>query len=150
MIHGTRDFWSGAIYIFFGATAVLIAREYGMGTALKMGAGYFPLLLGALLILIGAISMVRSFFVQGLPIGAFAFKGLGFVVGSVLLFGATVRVAGLIIALPILVVVSALGSRRFRWAPSIAIAVGLTIFCVFVFINGLGVPLPVIGSWFGR
>jgi hypothetical protein len=150
MIRSTRDLWSGLIYIFVGSSAVLIARDYGMGTALKMGAAYFPSLLGALLILIGTISVVRSFLIQGTPIGAFAFKGLAFIIGSVVVFGVTVRGAGLVVALPLLVIISALGSTRFRWSPTVTMAAGLTIFCVLVFIHGLGVPLPVIGSWFGR
>jgi hypothetical protein len=149
MIHSTKDFWSGLIYIFFGASVVLIAREYGMGTALRMGAAYFPTILGALLIVIGAVSVIRAFFLHGTPIGAFAFKGLAFIIGSVVVFGAIVRGAGLVIALPFLVVVSALGSTRFRWVPTLAMAAGLTIFCVLVFIKGLGIPLPVIGPWFG-
>jgi hypothetical protein len=105
--------------------------------------------LGALLILIGSISIIRSCIVQGTPIGTLAFKGLAYVIGSVVLFGLTVRGAGLAIALPVLVVISALGSSRFRWGPTLVMAVGLTIFCVLVFIKGLGVPLPIIGLWFG-
>jgi hypothetical protein len=71
------------------------------------------------------------------------------VVSSVFLFGFIVREAGLIIALPLLVIISALASSQFRWVPTIALAAGLTVFCALVFIKGLGVPLPLIGPWFG-
>jgi putative tricarboxylic transport membrane protein len=149
MIRSAKDFWSGLIYLFVGLSAIVIARDYGMGSALKMGAAYFPSALGGLLILIGSISIIRSFIVQGTPIGKLAFKGLTYVIASVVLFGLTVRGAGLAVALPGLVVISALGSSRFRWGPTLAMAAGLTIFCVLVFIKGLGVPLPVVGPWFG-
>jgi hypothetical protein len=149
MIRGTKDFWSGLLYIFFGATALIVGREYGMGTALRMGPAYFPSLLGGLLIVVGAISVIRSFFVQGTPIGAFAIKQLAIVISSVILFGVILRGAGLAIALPLLAVISASASARFRWASSIVMAAGLTVFCVLVFLKGLGVPLPLIGSWFG-
>jgi hypothetical protein len=149
LIRSSKDFWSGLIYVFFGSSAIVIASDYGMGTALKMGAAYFPTVLGGLLILIGSISIIRSFIVRGTPIGELAFKGLAFVIGAVILFGLTVRGAGLAIALPLLVVISALGSSRFRWGSTLAMALGLTVFCVVVFIKGLGVPLPVIGPWFG-
>ena len=144
-----KDFWTGLIYIFFGSSAILIAREYGMGTAVKMGPAYFPIILGGLLIGIGAISVTRSFIVPGAPIGSFAFKGLMLVVFSVVLFGFVVRGAGLAVALPALVIISALASSRFRWRPTLIMAAGLTIFCVFVFLKGLGIPLPVVGPWFG-
>jgi hypothetical protein len=99
--------------------------------------------------LIGTISLVRSFIEAGGPIGGFAFKGLLLVVGSTLVFGFLVRRAGLGIALPLLVIISAYASIRFRWGPSLALAAGLTLFCVLVFLKGLGVPLPILGSWFG-
>jgi Tripartite tricarboxylate transporter TctB family len=150
MIQSTKDFWSGLIYIFFGLSAIVIAREYGMGTALKMGAAYFPTLLGGLLILIGAISVIRGFVIRGAPVGAFAFKGLLMVVGATLLFGLIVRGVGLAIALPVSVILSAAASSRFGWKPTMLIAAGLTLFCVLVFVKGLGIPLPVIGPWFGR
>jgi len=145
-----KDFWTGLIYIFFGSSAILIARDYGMGTAVKMGPAYFPTILGGLLVGIGAISVVRSFIVSGAPIGAFAFKGLILVIVSVLVFGFIVRGAGLAVALPLLVIISALASMRFRWRPTLIMAAGLTIFCVLVFLKGLGIPLPIIGPWFGR
>ena len=148
MIRNTKDFWTGLIYIFFGSSAVLLARDYGMGTALRMGAGYFPTVLGALLTLIGIISLVRSFIKPGSPIGSLAFKGLLLVVGSTLVFGLIIRGAGLAIALPVLVIMSAYASVHFRWGLSLALAAGLTLFCVLVFLKGLGVPLPILGSWF--
>lgn len=144
-----KDFWTGLIYIFFGSSAFLIAREYGMGTAIKMGPSYFPTVLGGLLVGIGAIAVIRSFIVPGTPIGAFAFKGLALVSASVLVFGFIVRGAGLASALPLLVIISALASAKFRWRPTLIMAAGLTIFCVLVFLKGLGIPLPVIGPWFG-
>jgi hypothetical protein len=149
MIRSTRDFWTGAIYVFISLSAVLIARGYDMGSAVRMGPAYFPTLLGIILMFVGAVALVRSFIVPGTPIGDFAIKGLLLVVLSVFLFGFIVRDAGLIIALPLLVFISALASSQFRWVPTIALAAGLTVFCSLVFIKGLGVPLPLIGPWFG-
>jgi putative tricarboxylic transport membrane protein len=148
-ISSPKDFWSGLIYLFFGVSAILIARDYGMGSALRMGPAYFPTVLGWLLIIIGAISVVRGFLVAGTPIGRFAAKGLIIITGATVLFGLTVRGAGLAIALPVFVILSAAASSRFRVLPTLLMAAALTAFCVLVFVHGLGVPLPVIGSWFG-
>jgi Tripartite tricarboxylate transporter TctB family len=149
MKQNPKDFWTGLIYIFFGSSAILIARDYGMGTAIKMGPAYFPTILGGLLVGIGVISVIRSFITPGAPIAAFAFKGLTLVIVSVLVFGLVVRGAGLAVSLPLLVIISAYASTRFRWGPTLLIAAGLTIFCSVVFIKGLGIPLPIIGPWFG-
>jgi hypothetical protein len=149
MIHNTKDFWTGLLYIAFGLSAILIARDYDMGTPLKMGPAYFPTILGYLLILIGAIAFIRSFFQSGTPIGSFALKGLLLVLASTLVFGSIVRGAGLAIALPVFVIMSSYASIHFRWVPSLALAAGLTVFCVLVFLKGLGVPLPILGPWFG-
>ncbi|HXG53629.1 MAG TPA: tripartite tricarboxylate transporter TctB family protein [candidate division Zixibacteria bacterium] len=149
MIRSKRDFWAGLIYIFFGAAALVVARDYDMGTALKMGPAYFPTILGALLLLVGAIAVVRSFIVSGLPVGAFAVRHLALIVASVLLFGYILRGAGVAVAVPVLVISSGFASRRFRWVPTIFLAAGLALFCVLIFLKGLGVPLPVVGPWFG-
>jgi hypothetical protein len=149
MIRSPKDFWSGLLYVFFGLSAVVIARDYDLGTALRMGPAYFPTVLGWLLCAIGAISMVRGFLIDGEPVRGFAVKPLTIVVGAVLLFGFTVRRTGLAIALPGLIVFSAIASRRFRWLPTVMMAAALTIFCILVFLQGLGVPLPIIGDWLG-
>ena len=149
MIRSGKDFWTGLIYIFFGSSALIIARDYPMGTAIKMGPSYFPTVLSGLLILIGIISLVRSFLKTGTPIGRFTFKGLALIIASTVLFGLLVRGTGLVIALPLLVIVSAFASKDFRWVPSLLMAAGLTLFCIAVFLKGLGIPLPILGSWFG-
>jgi len=144
-----KDFWTGLLYIFFGASAIIIAREYNMGTALRMGPAFFPTILGAVLAVIGAIAVIRSFIARGTPIGGFSFKGLVLVTLSVVVFGFLVRGAGLVVALPLLVIISAYASTRFRWRTTLIMAAGLTIFCALVFVKGLGIPLPIIGPWLG-
>ena len=144
-----KDFWTCIIYIAIGGTAVFLSRDYGMGTALKMGPAYFPTMLGCLLILIGGISVARSFVKRGTPIGRLAKKGLLLVIAATLLFGFIVRGAGLAVALPLMIVVSASASTRFDWRRTLALALGVTVFCVLIFQVGLGVPLPIVGPWFG-
>jgi putative tricarboxylic transport membrane protein len=147
-IRSIKDLLAGLIYIFFGASAILIAREYNMGTAFKMGPAYFPTVLSTLLIAVGSISVIRAFILPGTPIGAISIKGLLLVTASIVVFGLLVRGAGVAIALPALLFISAAASTKFRWQTTLMIAAGLTLFCVLVFLKGLGIPLPVIGPWF--
>jgi len=149
MIRSDKDLWAGLIYVFFGAIAIIIGRDYPMGTAFKMGPAYFPIILGGLLMFIGVISVFRSFVLPATPIGGFSLGGLAFVSVSIFIFGFLARRAGLAVALPLLVVISAYASAKFRWGPTLGIAVGLTVFCALVFVKGLGIPLPLLGPWFG-
>ena len=150
LIKGPKDFWTGVIYMLFGGVGLWIARDYGMGTASRMGPGYFPSVLSALLFLFGVIAVVRSFLVEGSPIGGFAWKPTVLILGAVILFGFLVIRAGLVIALVVLVLVSAFASSHFKFdLKAIAGLVGLVVFCSLVFVKGLGVPMPLIGTWFG-
>jgi len=147
-VRNPKDFWAGIIYLAIGLCALYIAQDYRMGTAIKMGPGYFPTMLGGLLAFIGALSLVRSFLRPGEPVGGFALKGLLLIVGGTALTGFLIRHAGLVIALPLLVLVTAYASIRFRWGSALALAAGLTIFCALVFIKALGLPVPLFGTWF--
>lgn len=147
-VRNPKDLWAGALYLGIGLGAVWMARDYSMGTAVRMGPGYFPTVLGGLLSLVGIAAIVRSFFVPGPRIDTLAFKPLLIVVGSTLVFGALVRGAGLVVALPVFVLLGAAASVKFRWGAALALAAGLTLFCILVFVKGLGIPLPIVGRWF--
>ena len=149
-IRNPRDFWAGAIYLALAIAAIWIGQNYQLGTSERMGPGYFPTALGSILALFGVVSLGRSFVRQGEAISAIAWRPLALVLGSTVLFGLLLPRAGLLIALPCLIVVSALASRNSRFdVTSIAALVGLFAFCVVVFVKGLGVPMPLIGNWFG-
>lgn len=148
-VRSPKDFWAGLLYLGFGVGAIAIGRNYEMGTALRMGPAYFPTVLGTLLSLIGAISLVRGFAKPGEAVGHLALKPLALITVGIVAFGLLVRGAGLIVAIPLLVIVSAIASIHFRWWVAVLLSAGMTAFCVLVFNKGLGVPLPVIGPWLG-
>jgi hypothetical protein len=149
LIRSPKDFWAGLLYAGFGAAAVLIARDYGMGSSSRMGPAYFPTVLGGLLLLIGLASLVRSFFTKGEPIGAIAWKGMFLVTLATVLFGVLLRPAGLVPALAALILVSAAASIKFRfdWR-ALTLMAGLIVFCALVFVKGLGLPVSLLGTWF--
>jgi hypothetical protein len=114
-----------------------------------MGPGYFPAVLGGILTLLGLIAVARSFFGKGVPLGEFAIKETFLILLAVVLFGVLLRGAGLLVAVTVLVMVSAYASGKFEWKSTLALAIGGAIFCAAVFVLGLGVPMPLGGSWFG-
>ncbi len=144
-----RDFWAGLLYLIIGVAALYMAGDYEMGTAISMGPGYFPKVLSGLLVLIGAISLIRSFMVEGEPLQGFAFSKIIFVTLSIVAFALLVEGAGLAIAVIAVFFISALASKFFNWKFTLGIALGAAVFCSLVFVKGLGIPLPIFGSWFG-
>lgn len=150
LIKNPKDFWTGILYVAFGAVGFWIARDYGMGSAARMGPGYFPMVLSALMLVIGAVALIRSFAVPGEPVGHLHWKGIAVVCGSTALFAFLLPRAGLLIALPVMVLVAAAGSTKFKFElKALAGLLLLTAFCAGVFVKGLGVPMPLLGSWFG-
>jgi hypothetical protein len=149
-IRNPKDFGAGVLYIVFGAVGFFVARDYGMGQASKMGAGYFPTVLSVLLTAFGLAAVIRSFISKGEPLGKFAWKAAALVTASVVLFGVLLIPAGLIIALVALCLVSASASHyfKFEWKATGLLLI-LVIFCALVFAKGLGVPMPLLGTWFG-
>ena len=149
LIRSPRDFWAGVLYAGFGGTAVLIARDYGMGSGARMGPAYFPTVLGSLLLAIGIASIVRSLARDGEPLGAIAWKPMVLVTAATALFGLLLRSAGLVPAIVALVLVSAAASVKFRLAwRALGLMSLLVAFCALVFVEGLGLRVPLLGAWF--
>jgi hypothetical protein len=90
---------------------------------------------------------VRGFLIDGPPIRNVALKALALVTASIVLFGALVQGAGLGFAAAALVLAAAPASRHSRALTALLLAAALGIFCVLVFVKGLGLPFPVLGPW---
>lgn len=148
-IRDPKDFWSGIIFLIFGLAAVFIGNDYEMGSAGRMGPAYFPTALGGLLALIGAVGIGRSVIRSGERLGRFAVKELSLVLLATVMFGFLVRGAGLVAATIVLVMVGGYASTKFKVLPFLAVAIGMAVFCALVFVVGLGLPMPVMGPWFG-
>ncbi len=149
LIKHPKDFYAGLMYAVVGVGAIVIARGYNMGSSVRMGPGYFPTVLGALLLLIGVVSMLRAFSRRGEAIDPFFWKGLALVLGSVVLFGVLVRGAGLVPSLILMVLLSAWASDKFKLRTALILAAVSALFSALVFVKGLGLPLSLIGPWLG-
>jgi Tripartite tricarboxylate transporter TctB family len=142
-IRAPKDFWSGVMFIAFAAVALIAARGYSLGIAGKMGPGYFPLLLGGVLALIGAFLVVRSLAIDGELVGRLSIVPLFVVAIAVFLFGAFIERLGLFVALVVVTLGTALASKESRLLESGVLAVTLAAFSVGIFVLALRLPLPV-------
>lgn len=142
LIRHPKDFWAGVLFMTLGGAGMFIAMDYAMGTAGRMGPGYFPRWLGGILMFLGTVLVLRSFRLQGEAIAFPTFRPLLIVLGAVLLFGLTVTKLGLVLAVVLVVLVASVASHEYRWKESIVAAVILAAFCVVAFRMGLQLQLP--------
>ncbi|MDQ2141331.1 tripartite tricarboxylate transporter TctB family protein [Alcaligenaceae bacterium A4P071] len=146
-----QDFWSGVMFVALGLGFAWKATSYQMGTAARMGPGYFPFWLGLVLALLGVIVLLSSFSKNAIEtkVDKFDWRIAGLVVGSVLLYGFILRPLGVYLSVAILVIVSSLASHEFSWKIAVGNAIFLVIFSYLAFIKGLGLIFPLWPSFMG-
>lgn len=149
-----KDFWSAVLYIGLGLGTIVASLHYDFGSPSNMGPGFFPIILSAMLVIIGCIIAGRVLATLGAGaearLGFINWKALALVSGSTVLFGLLLPYAGVLIALPVLMLVGASASRHFRL--DLRAIIGMLVLsgaCALVFVIGLGVPMPLLGSLFG-
>jgi hypothetical protein len=142
-----QDFWSGVMFIAFGVVAVIVSRDYPMGSAMRMGPGYFPTYIGVALIILGAIIAAVSFKSVGEAIGRFPWKAIVLLCAAFIGFALGMETVGFIPSLAILIVLSALAGREWRWKEIVAEVIVLTIGAWAIFIYGIELPFPLWGSY---
>jgi hypothetical protein len=146
-IRSPRDFWAGLLFIGIAALFMALASQYRFGEAHRMGPGYFPIMVGALLAILGMVVAGRALAFDGPPLARFNPRPLLVTLLAVVLFGLAIERLGLAAAIAVLVVVSAFADRDVRLLPSLILAVLLIAFSVATFVWLLGLPLPVWPQW---
>jgi Tripartite tricarboxylate transporter TctB family len=139
-VHLHRDVIAGTLFVLIGALALLGARAYPAGTAMRMGPGYFPALLGWLLIALGAWIGFRASRRRDWQRVAWGWKPLAWIVASMLAFGFVVPRYGLLPALAALVPLAAAAGAEFRVKEALLLTVLLCLFAAGVFVYGLKLP----------
>lgn len=143
-IRDNRDFWAGVMFSVIGGTAIWIARDYPYGSTLRMGAGYFPTLMGGILILFGAYIMVKGLRRGEKIEGGWSLRAFIVLPLMVVLFGLLLEHAGFIPALAVIACGSAAAGKEFKWVEVLPFTLLLTLLSVAVFIWGLGLPYPLL------
>ncbi len=142
-----RDLWAGILLVLLGSAVFYQSRSYGIGTLRQMGAGFFPEVLGALLVVVGILIAATSKDAAVLmrPSAA-AWRGGSLVLLSVLAFDVAAAHVGLLPASFVSVVIAGFADRRNSLRDVLVMAGALTVFCFLVFSWGLHLQLPAF-SW---
>lgn len=141
------DAAAGILFIAFGLFFGLQSFNLDIGTAFKMGPGYFPLVLSALLVVFGLAILIVALSKAGEEIGAYAWRGMIFILPAPVFFGLTVRGLGFVPSIFLTTIIAAMASLRMKLPAALLLAVSLTIFATLVFSYGLGLPFRRFGPW---
>lgn len=139
----------GAFLVAVGLFFAVQSLSMEIGTAFRMGPGYFPLVLSGILILLGVIILIQATRVEGEPLGAIAWRGMSFILPAPIVFGLTVRGLGFVPAIFIACILASFASHKMSAVSAVILSAGVTVFAYFVFLKGLGLPYPAFGSWLG-
>lgn len=150
-IKNQQDFWSGIMFVAIGVGFALGATKYSMGTAARMGPGYFPFWLGTCLALLGAFVALKATAkdAEETTVEKFDWPVTLIVLGSVVLCGLLMNYLGVYISVFLLVFLSSFASHVFNWKVAAITAFALVIFVWAAFIEGLGLIFPLWPSFMG-
>ena len=146
-VRDKKNFLAGLLLVGFGLGALLIARTYTMGTAFRMGSGYFPVMLASSLIVIGMIVACLAFRSDEVKLPKVAWRPLIMVSAAVALFGLIIKGAGLLVATFAMVVLSRLARPGYSWVETVVLGVALSVLCTTVFYFGLRIQMPLLPTW---
>lgn len=143
-IKSSQDFWTGCVFMAFGASTAVVAQDYPLGSAARMGPAYFPTVLGVLLAGIGLVVLLKSLgsaeggSVQGVHIWV-----LLRVLAAVVAFAVLLNPLGLVLTAIIVVLVAASAGHEFRLGEALINAALLALLSYALFVWALGQTLPV-------
>jgi len=141
------DFTAGLLFVLFGLGFGIASLGLEMGTTLRMGPGYFPVVLAVLLTGLGLAIVFTSFRSTGESVGAYAWRGTVFILGAPIFFGLTVRGLGFVPSIFIATLIATLAGLKLKPLHAVALAVAVTVFCTLVFSVALGLPFRRFGPW---
>lgn len=159
-IKSQKDFFAGLMYLGIGAAFAVGATNYTIGTGARMGPGYFPLLLGIILAIIGAVVAFKALVVEtpdGDPIGKWGWRPLILIILANFVFGILlggiptlgIPAMGMIAAIYALTIVSAFAGREFKWLEVLILGTILAVGSWFAFVWGLKLQFQVWPSFIG-
>jgi len=147
-LRNNRDLIAGLLFIVLGALAAVLARDYPFGTTMRMGPGYFPTMLGGILLVFGATILLRGIRSGERVKGEWGVRPLAWITLSIVLFGFLLDRVGMVPATVVTLFAAAAAGREFRLKEVLLLALVMAAFSVAVFSYGLKLPYPLVGSYY--
>jgi len=143
-ITNQESFVAGLFYIILGGSTVVLSYGLNIGTASRMGPGFFPLAVGILLTVVGVMVFVGSLSAgaEESRITRVSIRKTAIIIAAVVIFGLTIEPLGLFVALSLVIIVGSLANKPFPWRSVFLSIVILTPLVWVIFIKVLAVPFP--------
>lgn len=138
-----ETFVSGLLFATVGFVTSYFSLDYQLGTAARMGPGYFPFWVGAILGCTGLGIALGSLFAPEERPGRLSWRVLGLITGSVVAFGLALKFLGLVLTVVAVTGLALLASPEAKLRLWLALSIPLAVFCALIFAYGLGLPLPI-------
>jgi putative tricarboxylic transport membrane protein len=142
-IRSPQDFAAGVLFLAIACFALWVARDYPVGTAVRMSSGYFPRLLCFVLILLGAYVTLRSLVVDGPALTRVRARPLILITTAIVVFAFSIKTLGLVLATALITLIGGYASPNVRRVEMAAAAAVLAIMAIAIFVWGIGLPIPV-------
>ncbi|HEX4812912.1 MAG TPA: tripartite tricarboxylate transporter TctB family protein [Nonomuraea sp.] len=144
------DVLAGGVFVLIGGAFVAGSLGYGLGTPLRMGPGAFPLLVGAILAVLGLAIVVKGLVAgEVISFGPIPWRAVAVITLALVFFGFTVRGLGFVPTSAVTALLTTLASTRVRPLAAVAVAAGLTAAATLIFVVGLQLRIPLWGPWLG-
>jgi uncharacterized protein YggT (Ycf19 family) len=142
------DVLAGGIFVLMGGAFVVGSLSYELGTPLRMGPGYFPLLVGVILAALGVAIVLKGLIAgEAISFGVVPWRAVVAISVALVFFAFTVEGLGFVPASAVTALLSTLASPQLRPLRSVAVAAGLTVASTLIFIVGLQLRIPLWGPW---
>mgnify|MGYP001160649602 CR=1 FL=1 len=141
-IRNWNDVLTGATFIGIAGWGLWLAQNLRVGTAVRMGPGWLPTASAYVLIALGLAIMVRSLFADEEKLARWYPRPLILICAAVALFSVALDRLGLPITICGVVIIAGLADAETRWRETIVLAIGLAVAASLIFVDGLGLPMP--------
>jgi hypothetical protein len=142
-IRSPQDFGAGLLFLAIALFALWVARDYPVGTAVRMSSGYVPRLFCFVLLLLGSYVTLRSLAVEGPPVTRVRLRPLVMITAAIVVFAVSIQTFGLVLATVFITLIGGYASPRVRLVEMLAAAAVLSLLAIAIFVWGIGLPIPV-------
>ena len=139
-----KDVLAGSLFVLVGAAGLWLGMDYAVGTAFRMGPGYFPRVLCGLLVLVGLVVALKGLAVGGESPEALHWRPLILVTLGVIAFAALITTVGLLPAALAVVFLGMAGGPEFRLGEAILLSIVLSAAAIGIFKYGLSMTMPIL------